>query len=395
MKELNKQIVKCSIAIGYLILAIVLENIYRASLFSNSLIWIKNLQHSADGFDYFFRIITILGQNGGIIPIIFFCFIFLPLNRSFILISVLSMSYYWDNLLKMVYMEARPFWVDSNLFKTCTGGYGNPSGHSLASVAFYLSLWHVLSQYTTRLWLKLLSCVLFIALILSILISRMYLGVHTANQVIYGASLGLFFYFLHMHIFQWQKLNGKEFFEMFSSVRNQITFGLYFLIQLTLALIMFYKARQEDHPSYASLENNCKINANKKFENEGLSQTFYMFTFIGVFYGCTLLVSMVNPLYQNKEDQIMNWHRNISFANQVLRILTTSLFFLPICLTFITVKNNFPIYLIINHGLGAFLPTFLIYSFGVYLSIKWKTANPEIYERNEDSLVNSEKFKEF
>ena len=107
------------------------------------------------------------------------------------------------NLTKMAYHEPRPFFVDADIkVYGCSAEYGNPSGHSLfaAAFAFFLFLDIFESPHTKFKRWGLSYCIsLFFVLAYTILIgfARLYVGVHTLNQVIYGWQLGIWisFYF--------------------------------------------------------------------------------------------------------------------------------------------------------------------------------------------------------
>jgi membrane-associated phospholipid phosphatase len=48
------------------------------------------------------------------------------------------MLYVFQNIMKVAYNEARPFWRDATLFRNdCSSEFGNPSGHAMT--AFLLS----------------------------------------------------------------------------------------------------------------------------------------------------------------------------------------------------------------------------------------------------------------
>ena len=109
-----------------------------------------------------------------------------------------------SQVLKLHDHEARPFWVgpDVQAF-SCSNGYGNPSGHctivTASILAFYLSMYDSARtgqnqqiSVCKRNWtLRILNGVIGLALIGTIAYSRMILGVHSLNQVVYGTLLGV------------------------------------------------------------------------------------------------------------------------------------------------------------------------------------------------------------
>jgi hypothetical protein len=103
--------------------------------------------------------------------------------------------------LKMVYAEPRPYFESSSIdpLGECTAGFGSPSGHAMFSVmwAFLLHLdgfGHVFSTWISYLIFFLLTLP-FAGLVA---FSRLYVGVHSLDQIIYGSLIGLFLaFYLH------------------------------------------------------------------------------------------------------------------------------------------------------------------------------------------------------
>lgn len=71
------------------------------------------------------------------------------------------------------------------------GGFSFSSGHSMIGISFYGLLLYLFYRNTENKYKKILIAAFFSLLILSIGISRVYLGVHYASDVIAGFSAGL------------------------------------------------------------------------------------------------------------------------------------------------------------------------------------------------------------
>lgn len=80
-------------------------------------------------------------------------------------------------------------------------GYSFPSGHSMVSMAFYgLVVWMVW-RYEKDRWLKIFLMIAFSLVIVMVGISRIYLGVHYASDVIAGFCVSIVWLMLYTRVF--------------------------------------------------------------------------------------------------------------------------------------------------------------------------------------------------
>jgi membrane-associated phospholipid phosphatase len=102
---------------------------------------------------------------------------------------------------KMFYAEARPYFITSDIepLGECTAGFGNPSGHSMFSVmwAFLLHL-HIFEGFITSVFAHVSLYFITTPFAFLVAFSRLYVGVHSLNQIVYGSLLG-FYLALYMH----------------------------------------------------------------------------------------------------------------------------------------------------------------------------------------------------
>lgn len=70
-------------------------------------------------------------------------------------------------------------------------GYSFPSGHSMISTAFYGLIIYFIWKNVKNKTIRNVSCILLVILIVLIGISRIYLGVHYASDVIGGFSISI------------------------------------------------------------------------------------------------------------------------------------------------------------------------------------------------------------
>ena len=107
--------------------------------------------------------------------------------NSIIIPAVASSSVLMLFILKFIFQRARP--VNPLFLKAA--GFSFPSGHALMSVTFYGLILYILISQQKNNWLKLLYVLIFSGLIVIIGLSRIYLRVHYASDVIAGFSLGI------------------------------------------------------------------------------------------------------------------------------------------------------------------------------------------------------------
>ncbi|MEP6595593.1 MAG: phosphatase PAP2 family protein [Ginsengibacter sp.] len=79
-------------------------------------------------------------------------------------------------------------------------GYSFPSGHALMSLTFYGLIIFLVWQKEQKAWIKWTLSILLVLLIIFIGISRVYLGVHYASDVLAGFCVGLMWLFLSLWI---------------------------------------------------------------------------------------------------------------------------------------------------------------------------------------------------
>ena len=103
------------------------------------------------------------------------------------------------NVTKLYYHQARPFWASSDVKAFgCSTQYGNPSGHSLTSMGAALFLWLDYNQNAQNkegqfynMYTRVFLFIVAITFGLSIGYSRLFLGVHSLNQLLFGWLLGI------------------------------------------------------------------------------------------------------------------------------------------------------------------------------------------------------------
>ncbi len=109
--------------------------------------------------------------------------------------------------LKFIFHRTRPL---TPLLQQAQG-YSFPSGHALMSVTFYGLLIVVVWQNINNTFLKWVLVIMLFALIIAIGISRVYLRVHYASDVIAGFCLGFIWLILSLWVIQrFEKYSRKK-----------------------------------------------------------------------------------------------------------------------------------------------------------------------------------------
>lgn len=111
------------------------------------------------------------------------------------------LSYIINTIFKHIVMRPRP--VGINLINEKS--YSFPSGHSMGSVALYGLFIYIIYKSNINMKLKILLCSLLSLLILCIGLSRIYLGVHYASDVLAGYCLSLALLILFLRIINIKK----------------------------------------------------------------------------------------------------------------------------------------------------------------------------------------------
>jgi len=144
----------------------------------------------------FFRYVTEFGDAFVFLIIILFVFSLTKSKKYTVLLSFNLVGIALINfVLKNIFTRERPVGIASIL----EDGFSFPSGHSSVSAAVYIYLAYLIVGKISKKWIKCIIISFFSLLILSIGISRIYLGVHYASDVIAGLSLGIIYTILFIH----------------------------------------------------------------------------------------------------------------------------------------------------------------------------------------------------
>ena len=320
--------IKLIFTIVYFIIIIISERIYNEELFNLSVEIIPNFQEFSKSFRLFWVYISYFGIKPVLGPILFVLFLFIPLNKVYSLIFLLLLTGFVDHALKVIYIQERPVWlnVEINPGNNHACGYGNPSGHALTSTCLYLSIWYISCQLfdtkikkeITRNILKYLLLSVSIILFLLIMISRVFLGVHSLNQIIYGSSLGFGIFLLFMPTLQMYQSSGTEFLNNKYTKRYQHSL-LLILSSIIFYLFFFFQNDIEGIRQKPNFVKMClKQNKNRILKNASITGGTALFIILGMNVGLYFTKAKIDDEFN--EEEIIDWHK-WPLSTRLIRLL--------------------------------------------------------------------------
>ena len=377
--NLNKKIFILIIIISFLI-----EFLVRENLFSISIPIIIFLQRN---FYYFYPIelfFSLFGMEKGIFLILIISYNISNILIPLILLSISLISIYIGGILKIIYQNERPFFINSEIkVLNCEGGFGNPSNHSLLSTFFYLSLYEIYVNKNEKINEKQKNLIYFLTIIFifSIVFSRMFLGVHTLNQILFGSLIGFFLYFFMFKIY---KFNQNVLFIIYNF--KQIVFVIIFLIIFGFFNYYFFfnfdnKILYEKYNFM--IEKNCpNFPIIKRLENESFYCIFVLsvliFAVFGIYYEYYYIFSanvskFIKYNFNNENENEINllnnnvnnrWNKtnfNVSIKRFFVILIVCGILLIPYF--FISYDNNFFVVLVFKTLIPLYVIVFVLFSY--------------------------------
>ena len=190
LKKIIKKNFKWIIFLVVIIIFIAIaEDVFEKEIFEfDEIIYNFFVNHRSNTLNTFFKAITKLGNAMVILTLTILCVIFIKDKKYKILVPTNIITIIGLNiLLKNIFVRPRP-----NQFRIIEEtGYSFPSGHAMASTAFYGLLIYIAYKKIQNKTLRNTICIMLIVLILIIDISRIYLGVHYTSDVVAGTCLSI------------------------------------------------------------------------------------------------------------------------------------------------------------------------------------------------------------
>ena len=155
-------------------------------------------------FDTFFITITKFGNPKSIIIMLIILVILLPKKEKIQLLIGTTLNVGMNHIIKYTIRRPRPM----HLRLVKQGGYSYPSGHTMISIAIYGFLIYLVNKKINNNYLKCFLTTFLVMIIISIGISRIYVGVHYPSDIIGGYLLAIILYSLLKELYE-KHIGGK------------------------------------------------------------------------------------------------------------------------------------------------------------------------------------------
>lgn len=193
MKKIKELIIKnykwIIFFLFFVIFLAIAEDVFEQEIFEfDSVVYNFLVNNRNEVLNNFFKIITQFGSAIVLIIITILCVIFIRDKKYKILVPANLVTIAIINIvLKNFFLRPRP----NELRLIEETGYSFPSGHAMASTAFYGLLICIVHEKVENRILRNTICIMLGLLILLISISRIYVGVHYTSDVIAGTCFSI------------------------------------------------------------------------------------------------------------------------------------------------------------------------------------------------------------
>ena len=193
MKKIKELIIKnykwIIFFLFFVIFLAIAEDVFEQEIFEfDSVVYNFLVNNRNEVLNNFFKIITQFGSALFLIIITILCVIFIRDKKYKILVPANLVTIAIINIvLKNFFLRPRP----NELRLIEETGYSFPSGHAMASTAFYGLLIYIVHEKVENKILRNTICIMLGLLILLISISRIYVGVHYTSDVIAGTCFSI------------------------------------------------------------------------------------------------------------------------------------------------------------------------------------------------------------
>lgn len=193
MKKIKELIIKnykwIIFFLFFVIFLAIAEDVFEQEIFEfDSVVYNFLVNNRNEALNNFFKIITQFGSAIVLIIITILCVIFIRDKKYKILVPANLVTIAIINIvLKNFFLRPRP----NELRLIEETGYSFPSGHAMASTAFYGLIIYIVYEKVENKILRNTICIMLGLLILLISVSRIYVGVHYTSDVIAGTCFSI------------------------------------------------------------------------------------------------------------------------------------------------------------------------------------------------------------
>ena len=193
MKKIKELIIKnykwIIFFLFFVIFLAIAEDVFEQEIFEfDSVVYNFLVNNRNEVLNNFFKIITQFGSAIVLIIITILCVIFIRDKKYKILVPANLVTIAIINIvLKNFFLRPRP----NELRLIEETGYSFPSGHAMASTAFYGLIIYIVHEKVENKILRNTICIMLGLLILLISVSRIYVGVHYTSDVIAGTCFSI------------------------------------------------------------------------------------------------------------------------------------------------------------------------------------------------------------
>lgn len=375
-RKLLKRRDKITFFFVFVFLLFIVEIILRWPLYNLSL-WIM---HNVNGnnYCYLWDKLAFFELYPGKIFLLLIIINFKNIYAGLIFVSVTEFSTFLNGILKLFYLQPRPFWIDAGLVPcSCFVNYGNPSTTAINSIIIFLVVYRCFRKRKREANHKLHNVLLgslCTFLVLLTCFTRFIQYAHSLNQLCFGWGIGYSLYYLVFEILE-VEVESREHFRIFiEHFTHNIIIGL--LAAHVVTNVIHYFLKFEYDPSWLDqITLYCQYIPFNFFDNESYQKSCSIFLAVAVIFSVYLEYVLIfdydfDKFYYYNVDMKHTYKWNdTSISITVIRLIFSYLTFLYIQSLFMVgdvrtdsfLKLIFYRFILLNIFVGLYL--FLIVKF--------------------------------
>lgn len=378
----------------FVLVVILTEIFYRKPLFNASIeaeLELKKCEICINIETYF----TLIGSEYSLIILVVFSYFFFPLSKTFAAALTMLTSNYMNSMLKIMIQNPRPWFEKPEiLYVNCEGGYGNPSGHAMSSMATFFAIAELfIDRYKPAPKIEVIIYIVTAVIVGNIGLSRIFLGFHSINQILYGFLLGFSVYYFYFHYLKLHQIIPRTLFNEIKIIKNGIIIAvidLFLLLSVPLTSAIFVDEESEEYQKYYNvIMTSCSkypVKTYRILDKEGIYGGMTMTSVLGMYFGLYYLIFKCSASFPGKEEHINNFFRNSKQGKKGnLKMIGISIIAMIPMLLFSVISNNAPHFLIyvFKVAFPLLVTTALLFGCVPFVSIHFQLANKSIYSIEE------------